>query len=187
MNLFTLQQPGRNYWWVLLIRGIVAVLFGILALGWPGRTVLFLIYLFGIYALVEGMMTVVGSLRERQTYSRWWVQLIGGIAGIIIGLLVFFWPEKTALVLFTLAGIWAIVTGLFHLIAAFAFPAGLGLGGMLALSGILLVIVGAVFILHPVASIMSLVWVLGLFAILYGIVLCVRAFQYRSSYRSSVS
>ncbi|HLI07015.1 MAG TPA: HdeD family acid-resistance protein [Ktedonobacteraceae bacterium] len=184
MKLSALQQSVVNYWPVLLIRGIVSFIFGILALIWPGHTLLFLVYLFGAYALVNGIMTVVGSLRDREASSHWWLPLISGIAGVILGLLVFFWPARSAPVLFTFIGIWAIVIGLFEFIAAITLPGGLGLHWPLVLGGILAIIVGAIFIRHPFLAMLAVVWLLGAFAIVYGIVLCIRAFQYRSHARA---
>lgn len=180
MSFTTTQQTGRNYWLVLLARGIVAILFGIVALVWPSWTILVLIYAFGAYALIDGVMAVVNSIQDRSVSSNWWLLLIHGIVGIIIGLLVFFWPGLTAIVLFTLIGIWAIVIGIFELLAAFMLPGGIGLGWSSVLGGILAIILGLIFIRHPVASMLSLVWVLGIFAIAYGLVQLVHAFQYRS-------
>lgn len=177
---FSILEQTRYHWRVLLIRGIIAVLFGLLVVAQPAWTILALVYLFGAYALIDGIMAVVGSLQERSTSSHWWELLIRGIVGIIVGLLVFFWPDKTVLGLFFLVGIWAIVTGVLELIAAFALPGGLGLEWPLVLGGVLLLILGIVFVRHPVASMTFLVWILGLFAIVYGVVQFARAFQQRS-------
>lgn len=179
MSFSTLQHMGRNYWWLLVTRGILAVLFGILALIWPGRALLFLVYLFGAYALINGFTAVVGSFQERDTSSQWWLLLISGIAGIIIGLLVFFWPGITALVLFYLIGIWAIVTGVLELTAAFALPGGLGLEWPFVLGGVLSIALGIFFVMHPLPIMLSVVWLLGLFAIVYGVIQLVRAMQHR--------
>lgn len=184
MKLTAIDQISHNYWQVLLLRGIVTFLFGVLAFVWPGRTLLFLIYLFGAYALVNGIMTMVESFHDRETSSRWWVQLISGIAGIILGLLVFFWPARSALVLFTFIGIWAIVTGVCEFIAAMTLPGGFGRQWPVVLVGILSVIVGIVFIRHPFLTMLLVVWLLGAFAIVYGVVLFIRAIQFRSHDRA---
>lgn len=179
MDVTTMRQMSRSYWWLLLLRAIVAVLFGIAAITWPGLTLIFLVYLFGAYALLDGIMTIVVALQERSVFARWWLLLIGGIAGIILGLMVFFWPGVTSLVLFYLIAAWAVVTGIFEIIAAFTRSAA-GFEWPLVLGGILSIILGIIFFTHPVASILSIVWLLGVFAIIYGLVLFVRAFQFRS-------
>ena len=175
----TMRQVSRSYWWLLIIRAIVAILFGISAIFWPGLTLLFLVYLFGAYALIDGIVSVVVALQERNAYSRWWVLLIGGIAGIILGILVFFWPGVTSLVLFYLVAAWAVVTGIFEVIAAFSVRA-MGVEWWLVIGGVLSIILGIIFFLHPVASILSIVWLLGVFALIYGVIQIVRAIQFRS-------
>jgi uncharacterized membrane protein HdeD (DUF308 family) len=181
VSFTTTQQTSRNYWLVLLVRGILAILFGIVALVWPGWTILALIYVFGAYALIDGVMALVNAIQDRSTSSEyWWLVLIRGIIGIIIGLLVFFWPGLTALVLFTLIGIWAVVIGIFELLAAFVLPGDLRLEWTFVLGGILSIILGVIFIRHPVTAMLSLVWVLGIFAVAYGLVQIVHAFRYRS-------
>jgi len=181
VSFTTTQQTSRNYWLVLLVRGILAILFGIVALVWPSWTILALIYVFVAYALIDGVMALVNAIQDRSTSSEYWsLVLIRGIIGIIIGLLVFFWPGLTALVLFTLIGIWAVVIGIFELLAAFVLPGDLRLEWTFVLGGILSIILGVIFIRHPVAAMLSLVWVLGIFAVAYGLVQIVHAFRYRS-------
>jgi uncharacterized membrane protein HdeD (DUF308 family) len=175
----TLQQ-SRNFWRVLLIRGIIALLFGIFAVVVPGWTILTLVLLFGAYVLADGITSVVSALQEHNTASNWWVLLIRGFLGIIAGFLVFFWPGITAIVLFVLIGIWALVMGVFELLAAMMLPDGFGREWMLVTGGIVLIILGLIFIRRPVPAMLSLVWLLGIFAIVYGVVQLMRAFQYRS-------
>jgi uncharacterized membrane protein HdeD (DUF308 family) len=178
--IFSTLQLSRNYWRVLLIRGIIALLFGIFAVVLPGWTILALVLLFGAYVLADGLMSVVGALQERNTSSNWWVLLIRGCLGIIAGFLVFFWPGITAIVLFILIGIWALIMGVFELLAAMMLPGGFGQEWMLVIGGILLIILGLIFIRRPVPAMLSLVWLLGIFAIVYGVVQLMRAIQYRS-------
>ncbi len=99
MNVITSTQVSRNYWWILAIRGLLAVLFGLAAFVWPGLTLLVLVLLFGAYALVDGVIAVVVSLQERRVFARWWVLLFEGLVGIAAGVLTFVWPGITALAL----------------------------------------------------------------------------------------
>lgn len=175
----TTSQISRAYWWSLVIRGIVALLFGIAALLSPLVVGLFLIFLFGAYALLDGILAIIVSLQARQVSSRWWVLLIGGIAGIILGLFAFFQPGVTAVVLFWIIAAWLVITGIFEIISAFTLGA-LGIEWLLVVIGVLSIIVGVIFFIHPTSSILAIVWLLGVFAIIYGIVQIVRAIQFRS-------
>jgi uncharacterized membrane protein HdeD (DUF308 family) len=173
------RQLSRSYWWLLILRAVVAILFGILAIISPAFALLFLVYLFAAYVLIDGIFSVVVALQERTAYSRWWILLLGGIAGIILGAVTFIWPGVTSLVLFYLVAAWAVVTGLFEVIAAFSVRAA-GVEWLLVLGGVLSIIIGIIFFLHPVASILTIVWLLGVFALVYGLILIVRAIQFRS-------
>lgn len=173
------RQLSRSYWWLLILRAVVAILFGILAIISPSFALLFLVYLFAAYVLIDGIFSVVVALQERTAYSRWWILLLGGLAGIILGLVTFIWPGVTSLVLFYLVAAWAVVTGIFEVIAAFSLRAA-GVEWLLVLGGVLSIIIGIIFFLHPVASILTIVWLLGVFALVYGLILIVRAIQFRS-------
>lgn len=166
----------RSQWWVLLIDGILTILFGIAAIVWPRLTLLVLVYLFGAYALIDGIFTIVAAFQVRKVSSDWGWMLIGGIAGLIVGLLVFFWPGITSLVLFYLIAAWAFVTGIFELSAGL-----LARSWLLVLGGFLSVILGIIFFTHPVAGILTIIWLLGVFAIVIGVVKVVHAFQVRSA------
>jgi uncharacterized membrane protein HdeD (DUF308 family) len=104
---------ARN-WWVLALRGGVGILFGIGAFVWPGTTLAALVIVFGAYAFVDGIFAVIAGIGMRKQLSLWWLVLLEGAAGIILGLLTFGSPDTTALVLLTLIAAWSIVTGIFR-------------------------------------------------------------------------
>jgi uncharacterized membrane protein HdeD (DUF308 family) len=153
------------------------VLFGLAALFWPGLTLLVLVYIFGAYALVEGIIAIYLSFQERRMQTNWWMLLLEGIAGVILGILVFIWPGITSLVLLYLIAAWAVITGIIELVAAFTTR----MGWLLALAGALSILLGIVLFARPIAGILSLVWLIGIYAIIWGILLIVRAFQARSA------
>jgi uncharacterized membrane protein HdeD (DUF308 family) len=173
------RQISRAYWWSLVIRGAIAILFGIMALISAQFALLFLVYLFGAYALLDGILAVILSLQERSIASRWWVLLLAGIFGIVLGLVTFFQPGTITLVIFYLVAAWLVVTGIFEIISAFTLGA-IGVEWLLVGAGVLSIIVGIIFFLHPTASILSIVWLLGVFALVYGVIQIVRAIQFRS-------
>ena len=107
----------RN-WWLLGLRGMVAVLFGWAALVWPGATLAALALLFGAYALVDGLLALVVSLLDPDEFDRGWVLLLKGLAGIATGVLTYLWPSVTAQALVYLIAAWAILTGALEVVAA---------------------------------------------------------------------
>lgn len=173
-------ESARNYWWMTLIRSLAVILFGIAALIWPGATLTFFIYLFGVFAIVEGIIAVANAFQERQLYKNWWVLLLSGIAGIILGILVLSWPGITSLILFYMVAAWAFAVGIMALVSAFSRFTLPGLDWPLVLSGVVLVVLGLIMAAHPVRSILSIMWVLGMAAVIYGVLLFVRSFQFKS-------
>ena len=180
MDIMTNARLSSRYWWLLVIRGLIAVLFGLAAIVWPGLTLLVLVILFGAYALVDGVIAVIVSLQERSVFRRWWVLLVEGLVGIVIGVVTFFWPAITALVLLYLVATWAIVTGIFELAAAFSGRVPVATEWTLALAGILSVLLGVLLAALPRAGLLSLVWLIGAYAIVFGVLLIIRAFQFRA-------
>ncbi len=171
-------ETPRQYWLLILFRGIIAVLFGIMALISAQFTLLFLVYLFGAYALLDGILAIIVSLQERKATRAWLVVFLIGIVGIIVGVLSFIHPGNVALVIFYLVALWLIIAGFFSVISAFLRARGTD--WLPIIGGILAIIVGIVFFLHPVSSILSIVWLLGLFALIYGIIQIIKAFQVKA-------
>jgi uncharacterized membrane protein HdeD (DUF308 family) len=181
MNAITSTQVSRHYWWLMAIRGLLAVLFGLAAIVWPGLTLFVLVILFGAYALVDGVVAVIVSFQERKSVRQWWVVLLGGIAGIIVGVLTFVWPAITALVLLYLIAAWAIVTGILEIAAAFSRRLPIAHEWTLVLAGILSVLFGVLLAILPGVGLLSLVWLIGIYALAFGVVLIIRAFQFRTA------
>lgn len=181
MDFISNTQISRHSWWMMEIRGLLAVLFGVAALVWPRLTLLVLVLLFGAYALVDGIIAVIVSLQERKVFARWWVLLLEGLAGIIAGILTFGWPAITALVLLFLIAGWAIVTGIFEIVTAFSGRLPMALEWTLALAGILSVLLGVLLAIRPSAGLLSLVWVIGVYAIIFGILFIIHGFQFRGA------
>jgi len=171
-------ETPRQYWLLILFRGIIAVLFGIMALISVEFTLLFLVYLFGIYVLLDGIAAIVVAIQERKSTRAWLIVLLIGILGIVVGILSFIHPGKVALVIFYLVAAWLIIAGFFSIISA--FMRAIGTEWLAIIGGILSIIVGIIFLLHPTSSILSIVWLLGLFALVYGIIQIIKAFQVKA-------
>jgi uncharacterized membrane protein HdeD (DUF308 family) len=174
-----LHALARN-WWLLLLRGIVAIIFGILAFVMPGITLLTLIILYGAFVLVDGILAVGAAIwgegRAGNAGPRWWLAVVG-ILGIIAGILTFVWPGITALVLLIFIGVWSLLNGIFTIIGAIRLRKEIDDEWWLVLSGALSVLFGLAVLIMPGAGALAVIWLIGIYAILYGILLV--AFSFR--------
>jgi uncharacterized membrane protein HdeD (DUF308 family) len=139
---------ARN-WWVFLLRGVAAIIFGILAIIWPLLTLQVLILLFGAYALVDGVFTVIAGIAAHERNQRWWVLLLQGIAGIIVGVITFFWPGLTALVLLYFIAAWEIITGVMEIIAAIQLRRIIENEWLMIITGIASILFGFILYIFP--------------------------------------
>jgi uncharacterized membrane protein HdeD (DUF308 family) len=169
-----------GHWWALAIRGGIAIIFGLAALLRPDIALEALILLFGAYALVDGVFAIVGVFGGTRGGTPRWLLLIEGIAGILAGIIAFVLPGLTAVVLLYLIAAWAVVTGIFEIATAirlrqeirgeWALIIG---GGLSVLFGVILAVIG------PVAGLLSLIWLIGVYAVAFGILMLITAFQVR--------
>ena len=158
-------------WWALVLRGIVGILFGVLAFLWPGITLTALVFLWGAYALVDGAFAIAAGIKTYGENKRWWVLLLEGILGVAAGVVAFVIPGITALVLLLLIAAWAIVTGVFEIAAAIQLRKYITGEWMLALAGVASIIFGILLCLNPSAGALAVVWLIGAYAIVFGVLL----------------
>ena len=163
-----LRTLAQN-WWAIVLRGVCAVLFGVFAFAWPGKTLAILVLFYGAYALVEGVLAVAWALMGRREGPFPWGVLLSGLAGVAIGVVAFMSPAVTALALLYLIAIWAILRGVFEIVGAFHLRKELDNEWLLALSGVLSVLLGIFLIAAPGAGALAVLWWIGAFAILFGI------------------
>lgn len=166
-------------WWMLLIRGIAAIIFGVLAFIWPGVTVWVLVVMFGAYALVDGIFSLIAAFAMRDRVERWWVMALEGVIGILAGIVVFVWPGVSALVLLYVIAIWAIITGILEIVAAIQLRREISGEWLLGLAGLASIVFGVLAILFPGAGALAVIWLIAAYAILFGIVLVALAFRVR--------
>ena len=171
----------RN-WWALALRGIFAILFGLAAFVIPGITLAVLVALFGAYAVVDGVLAIVAGVRAAERHERWWSLVVKGLAGIVAGVLAFIWPALTALALLYLIAGWAIVTGVLEIVAAVHLHRAHG-EWLLIVNGVLSILFGLFAIVWPGAGVLTLLWMIGVYAIVFGAVLLVLAFRLRNLHR----
>jgi uncharacterized membrane protein HdeD (DUF308 family) len=156
-----------KYWWTFVVRGILAIVFGLIALVWPGITLMVLVVLFGIYVIIEGVLSLVAAFNNRWMKS-WWILLMEGLAGIVIGCVAFIWPGLTAVVLLIFIAIWAIFTGLLEIGAAIQLRKEIQGEWILALTGVLSILIGLILLINPGAGVLAVVWLIGIYALMFG-------------------
>jgi uncharacterized membrane protein HdeD (DUF308 family) len=163
-------------WWLLLLRGIAAIIFGVLAFAWPGITLLTLILLYAAYALADGVLAIIAAITGGAPAPRWWLAIVG-LVGIGAGLLTFLMPGVTAIVLlFFIAG-WAIATGVFQIIGAIQLRKEIDNEWLLIAGGVISVLFGIGILMAPGAGALALVWVIGLYAVVEGVLFVALAFR----------
>src|SRR5438094_10608492 len=168
----------RN-WWALALRGVLAILLGVAVVVLPGVTLAALVVLFGAYALVDGVLAMIAGVRAAERHERWWSPVLKGLAGIAAGVVTFVQPALTALALLYLIGGWGIVTGVLEIVVAVHLHRAHG-EWLLVLNGILSVLFGLFVIVWPGTGVLTLLWMVGVYAIVFGVVLLVLAFRLRN-------
>jgi uncharacterized membrane protein HdeD (DUF308 family) len=166
-------------WWVLAIRGGLAVLFGILAILVPGAALAALVTLFGAYALVDGMFALLTAARFTHTDERWGLLVIEGVIGIIAGIVSFVHPAATALALVYLVAAWAILTGILEIAAAVRLRKAIAGEWALGALGVVSVLLGIGLLAAPRAALITIVWMIGAYALLFGLGLLSLAWRLR--------
>jgi uncharacterized membrane protein HdeD (DUF308 family) len=170
---------ARN-WKLVALRGVLALLFGLLTFFNPALTLISLVYLFGAYALVDGIMAIATAITNRKGESSWIALLLGGIAGVLVGIATFFMPGVTAIVLLLLIATWCIVTGVAEIVAAIQLRKVITGEWLLVLAGILSVLVGVFLVARPAVGALAVTVYIGAYAIALGVVLLMLAFRLRS-------
>ncbi len=178
-----LANELSRHWWVIGLRGIAAIVFGILAFAWPGMTLAVLVLLFGAYALVDGILAIVAAVRG-DSHHRITLAL-EGIVGILAGLAAFALPGLTALVLLYIIAFWAIVTGILEIVAAVRLRQAISNELGLIIGGILSVLFGIVLIVAPGTGALAVVFLIGAYAILFGITLLGLAWRLREHHQAA--
>ena len=163
-----LGKLAKN-WWLLLLRGLAAIAFGVIAFFWPGITLVSLTYLWGIYAIADGIIAIWAAVNASgdQAGPRWWLGL-SGVIGILAGIIAFAYTGMTALVLLIFIAVWAIIIGVLQLYAAVQLRKVINNEWWLVLSGLLSIAFGVVLIGWPGAGALALIWTIAWFAVFFG-------------------
>ena len=169
---------ARN-WWALALRGLAALGFGVMVFIWPGITLLALVTLFGAYALVDGILAILVAVRAAGRQQQWGAMLVEGVIGMLVAGLAFFWPALTVLALLYLIATWSILTGIFEIAAAIRLRREITGEWLLALGGTASILFGLLLIVLPGAGALAVLWLIGGYALVFGVLLLFLAFRLR--------
>jgi uncharacterized membrane protein HdeD (DUF308 family) len=170
-------------WWVLLLRGIVMILFGVMAYAWPGMTIATLVMFFAAFVLVDGVFDVYHAFSGRQENDNWWILLIEGLLGIAFGVITWMRPGITTMVLLLFIAFWAIMTGILKIIMAIRLRKEIEGEWWLVLAGVVSVLFGVLVMARPGAGALGMLFVIAAWAILMGIAMVILSFKARGFHK----
>ncbi|RMG81978.1 MAG: HdeD family acid-resistance protein [Chloroflexi bacterium] len=172
-----LASLNRN-WWLFMVRGFAAVLFGAISLFMPGLTLAALVISFGVFAIVSGAATAYHAFNARHEQHDWWVQLMEGFVGIVAGILTLTWPDIASLGLLFFIAAWAISSGLLQIVTAFQLRKEIDNEWMLGISGLLSILFGLFIIRFPLGGALAIASIIGIYAMTYGILMFALGWRY---------
>jgi uncharacterized membrane protein HdeD (DUF308 family) len=172
------SQLARN-WWALALRGLFAILFGVLVFLAPITSLEALLLFLAIYLVIDGIGNVITAFNNRERYNQWWVTLLEGVVSILAGIAAFLWPATAAIAILFLIAAWAIITGVLEIMAAIRLRKEIENEFWLGLAGLLSILFGVVLIVWPGAGVLTVLWLIGGYAIVSGIFILMLAFRLR--------
>lgn len=170
----------RRNWWAIALRGLLAIVFGVLVFFYPRDAIAVLVLLFGAYAAVDGVFAILSAVLAASAHERWWGFVVEGILGLAIGALTFFRPGMTAFALYLVIACWAIATGIVEIVTAVRVRASIANEIMLLVGGIASVLFGILMIVFPVVGALAVIWLIGFYAILFGALMIAFALRVRA-------
>ena len=168
-----------RWWWTFILRGLLAIAFGVLAFFAPGLGIAVLVGVFAAWALIDGAANLVAGIRSRGQDRSWWLSILEGIVGLVAGVIALVFPVYAAGALVLIIAVWAIITGVFEIMAAIRLREQISGEFWLGLAGLASILWGVVLFLFPGAGALSLVWLIGGFAIAFGVFLVVLGWRLR--------
>jgi uncharacterized membrane protein HdeD (DUF308 family) len=174
--MLVLAQLARN-WWTFVLRGVVAILFGILAFMRPGITLEALVLLFAFWALFDGVFALISSIGAAEAREPWWPLVLIGLLGIAAGVLALRWPGITALALLFIIAYWSIFRGILEIVAAVRLRDLIPGEWRLVIGGLASVVFGALLVIYPGAGILAVIWLIGIYAVIFGIAFLMLGFH----------
>lgn len=174
-------------WWVIVLRGLAGMVFGLITFFAPGISLAALVLVFGAYAFADGVLAIISAIRRERPGDRWWLLLLEGITGIAAGVVTLLWPGITALVLLYVIAAWALVTGVLEIAVAIRLRKAIKGEWLLVLSGVLSVVLGVMLVMWPGPGALALVIWIGAYAFVFVALLLALGLRLRSLRSSSTS
>jgi uncharacterized membrane protein HdeD (DUF308 family) len=175
-----LIETLKRHWWVPVIRGIAAIVFGIIAFVYPGLTIATLVLFFGAWVLIDGIFRIVGAIGHRASDSDWGWQLVIGLLGIVVGLLTFHAPQITALALVIYVAAWALMIGASEIAAAVKLRREIKGEWFLILMGLASIVFAVLLLWNPVAGAAAVIWLIAWYAVVLGVLAIFFGFRLRT-------
>ena len=179
LNVSATVELAR-WWWTFILRGLLAIAFGVLAFFAPGIGIAMLVGLFAAWALIDGATSLYTGIRTRETDRSWWLEVLEGIVSVAAGVIALLFPVLAAEVLVIIIGVWAVVTGVFQIWAAIRLRERIKGEFWLGLAGVASILFGVILFVYPAAGALSLVWLIGSFAIVFGVFLIILGWRLRT-------
>jgi len=167
-------------WWLVVLRGVLAILFGLFTFVWPGITLLTLIAIFGVYAIVDGLVAIWTGLSRTKESPRWWTFLLEGLISIGAGVVALVWPTLTSLILIYMIASWAVITGILEIAAAIRLRNEISNEWVLGLGGLVSIVLGVILFLQPAAGGLAIVWIIAAYALIFGVLIIILGFRLRN-------
>jgi uncharacterized membrane protein HdeD (DUF308 family) len=175
-----LIETVKRHWWVPVLRGVAAIIFGVIAFTHPVMAAATLVLFFGAWVLIDGIFRVIGAIGHRDSDSDWGWQIVIGILGIIIGLLTFHAPGVTALALVIYIAAWALMIGATEIVLAIKMRREIKGEWLLVLMGLASIIFAVLLLWNPIAGAAALIWIIAWYAVIIGVLAIVFGFRLRS-------
>lgn len=163
------EKKLAKHWWAILLRGIVAILFAILAIFATGFTLDLLLIFLGFYLILDGLFAIIGSIAAMSHHKKWWLLMLEGLATIAAGIFIFLIPGITLVVLVYIIAVWAIVTGIFEFLASITVSWAEEGKIFIGVTGVLSVILGLMIFIYPTFSVAAIIWLIGIYALIIGL------------------
>ena len=167
-------------WWLVLLRGLAAIVFGVLTLVWPSLTLVTLIVLYAVFAIADGAFSLLGAIRGGTMAPRWWLA-VSGLLSVAAGIIALVLPDLTAIALIIFIGVWSIARGLFEIVGAIRLRKEIDNEWSLILSGAVSVLFGLIVVVAPGAGAIALLWLIAVFAIVTGVLLVALSLRLRAA------
>ena len=169
---------SRN-WWLVLLRGVVAIIFAVLTWMQPAISLAALVMVFGIYVLADGVLGIWAAFSGRRQNRHWWVLLLWGLVSVAVGVMTFVMPGITGLVLLMYIAAWAIITGVLQIVAAIRLRKEIQGEWLMGLSGLLSIVFGGLLVARPGAGALAVAWIIAAYAFIFGVLMVLLSFKVR--------